>query len=44
MIAPSFSPIFFGNCVRNGIVPVRLPAATVAALAAWVERDPLRIT
>ena len=40
VIAPSFSPIFFGNCVRNGIVPVRLPAATVAALAAWVEQDP----
>ena len=40
VIAPSFSPIFFGNCVRNGIVPVRLPLATVQALAAWVERDP----
>ncbi len=40
VIAPSFSPIFFGNCIRNGIVPVRLPAATVAALAAWVEQDP----
>jgi 3-isopropylmalate/(R)-2-methylmalate dehydratase small subunit len=41
VIAPSFSPIFFGNCVRNGIVPVRLSAATVASLAAWVEQDPL---
>jgi 3-isopropylmalate/(R)-2-methylmalate dehydratase small subunit len=40
VIAPTFSPIFFGNCIRNGIVPVRLPAETVAALAAWVERDP----
>jgi 3-isopropylmalate/(R)-2-methylmalate dehydratase small subunit len=40
VVAPSFSPIFFGNCVRNGIVPVRLPAADVAALAAWVEQDP----
>ena len=40
VIAPSFSPIFFGNCVRNGIVPVCLPAATVAGLAAWVEQDP----
>jgi 3-isopropylmalate/(R)-2-methylmalate dehydratase small subunit len=40
VVAPSFSPIFFGNCVRNGIVPVRLPAATVASLAAWVEQDP----
>ena len=40
VIAPTFSPIFFGNCIRNGIVPVRLLAEAVAALAAWVERDP----
>jgi 3-isopropylmalate/(R)-2-methylmalate dehydratase small subunit len=33
VIAPSFNPIFFGNAVRNGIVPVRLPAADVAELA-----------
>jgi 3-isopropylmalate/(R)-2-methylmalate dehydratase small subunit len=30
VIAPSFAPIFFGNCVRNGIVPVVLPAAQIA--------------
>lgn len=41
VIAPSFSPIFFGNCIRNGIVPVRLPAATVASFAGWVEQDPV---
>ncbi len=40
VIAPSFAPIFFGNCVRNGIVPVRLAATEVAALAEWVQRDP----
>lgn len=40
VIAPTFSPIFFGNCIRNGIVPVPLPAEAVAALAAWVEQDP----
>lgn len=40
VIAPSFSPIFYGNCVRNGIVPVRLAAATIAAIAAQVEQDP----
>jgi 3-isopropylmalate/(R)-2-methylmalate dehydratase small subunit len=40
VIAPSFAPIFFGNCVRNGIVPARLPAAEVAALAEWVQQDP----
>lgn len=42
VIAPTFSPIFFGNCIRNGIVPVRLPAETVASIAAWVEQDPAK--
>ncbi|MEZ5514333.1 MAG: 3-isopropylmalate dehydratase small subunit [Steroidobacteraceae bacterium] len=40
IIAPSFAPIFFSNCVRNGILPVRLSAEDVAAIAAWVECDP----
>ncbi len=40
VIAPSFSPIFYGNCVRNGIVPVKLPAEAIASLAAAVERNP----
>lgn len=42
VIAPGFAPIFFGNCVRNGLVPVRLPGAAVEALAAQVEPDPQR--
>ncbi len=44
VLAPSFAPIFFGNCVRNGIVPVRLEADAVAALAAHVATDPQRNT
>jgi len=40
ILAPSFSPIFFNNCVRNGILPVRLPFETVAELAAAVAKDP----
>lgn len=32
VIAPSFGEIFHGNCVQNGVLPIRLPAATVAAL------------
>ena len=32
VIAPSFGDIFFGNALRNGLLPVRLPGATVAAL------------
>lgn len=30
VIAPSFNPIFRGNCVRNGIVPVELDAGAFA--------------
>jgi 3-isopropylmalate/(R)-2-methylmalate dehydratase small subunit len=37
VIAPSFAPIFRGNCVRNGIVPVVLPADAVEAIAAAGE-------
>lgn len=42
VVAPSFSPIFYGNCIRNGIAPVRLAAPDIAAIAAEVERDPAR--
>ena len=34
IIAPSFSPIFAGNAVRGGVLPLVLPRATIAALAA----------
>jgi 3-isopropylmalate/(R)-2-methylmalate dehydratase small subunit len=46
VIAPSFAPIFRGNCVRNGILPVRLDAASIARIAAAVASDPqqLRVT
>ena len=40
VIAPSFAPIFFGNCVRNGIVPIRVSTETLALIAQWVEVDP----
>jgi 3-isopropylmalate/(R)-2-methylmalate dehydratase small subunit len=40
VVAPSFAPIFHGNCVRNGILPVRLDAASIAQLAAAVAPDP----
>ena len=42
VIAPSFAPIFHGNCVRNGILPVRLDAAGIARLAEAVAPDPQR--
>ena len=40
VLAPSFSPIFYSNCVRNGILPVRLSATIVAEVAAAVAPDP----
>ena len=32
VIADSFGDIFYSNCCQNGLLPVRLPAAEVAAL------------
>ena len=32
LIAPSFGDIFYNNCLKNGIVPVRLPDDVCAAL------------
>jgi len=32
IVAPGFADIFYGNCFRNGILPVRLPPAVVADL------------
>lgn len=40
IVAPSFNPIFRGNCIANGVVPVVLPAPVVAALAAEVAERP----
>ncbi len=37
IVATSFNPIFRGNCIRNGIVPVELDAATIAELAQLSE-------
>jgi len=32
LIAPSFGQIFQGNCYQNGVLPITLPPASVAAL------------
>ncbi len=32
VIAPSFADIFYGNCFKNGLLPVRLPEETVRTL------------
>lgn len=40
VLAPSFNPIFFNNCIRNGIAPAVVPAETIAALAEETAPDP----
>ena len=40
VVAPSFGSIFYGNCVRNGILPVRLREADVEAIALHVDAEP----
>jgi 3-isopropylmalate/(R)-2-methylmalate dehydratase small subunit len=39
-IAPSFGDIFFNNGLKNGLLPVVLPADVVAALQAQLEAAP----
>lgn len=36
VIAQSFAPIFRANCIRNGLLPVALPEAAIAAMA-WQD-------
>jgi 3-isopropylmalate/(R)-2-methylmalate dehydratase small subunit len=40
IITPGFGNIFYGNCVRNGILPIVLDKARVEELAQQVETDP----
>ena len=38
VIAPSFADIFYGNCFKNGILPIALPQADVDKLMDDAER------
>jgi 3-isopropylmalate/(R)-2-methylmalate dehydratase small subunit len=40
IITPGFGNIFYGNCVRNGILPIVLDKTTVEELAQQTETDP----
>jgi 3-isopropylmalate/(R)-2-methylmalate dehydratase small subunit len=40
IIAPGFGSIFYGNCTRNGILPIRLSESVIGVLASQVEADP----
>lgn len=37
LIAPSFADIFYGNCLKNGLLPIVLPAQDVDALFAEIS-------
>ena len=38
VIAPSFADIFYNNCFKNGILPIKLPKAEMAKLFDDAER------
>jgi 3-isopropylmalate/(R)-2-methylmalate dehydratase small subunit len=40
IIAPSFGDIFYNNCTKNGLLPVRLPGEVVAAMRATLRQQP----
>jgi 3-isopropylmalate/(R)-2-methylmalate dehydratase small subunit len=40
VVAPSFGDIFHENCLRNGLLPVRLPAVVVAGLRGALHAAP----
>jgi 3-isopropylmalate/(R)-2-methylmalate dehydratase small subunit len=40
VIAPGFGAIFASNCLRNGILPLVLGEAQIAAIADWVAGGP----
>ncbi len=39
VIAPNFGDIFFSNSLKNGLLPVRLPAATVETLTRRLQEQ-----
>ncbi len=41
IITPGFGNIFYGNCIRNGILPIILDNETVEDLATQVTSDPV---
>ncbi|MBI1362427.1 MAG: 3-isopropylmalate dehydratase small subunit [Proteobacteria bacterium] len=43
VIAPSFADIFYGNCFKNGILPLTLPMAAIEQLAAVADTTPVTV-
>jgi 3-isopropylmalate/(R)-2-methylmalate dehydratase small subunit len=40
ILAPSFAPIFFDNCVNNGLLAARLPADSLGLIASLIAAHP----
>ncbi len=40
VIAPSFGDIFYGNCLKNGVLPIRLPGVQVESLLQHLADNP----
>ena len=40
LVAPSFADIFYNNCFKNGMLPIRLDEAAVEGLFARVREHP----
>ncbi len=40
VIAPSFADIFYNNCFKNGLLPVRLPEETVRQVLDYAAANP----
>lgn len=43
VIAPSYADIFYNNCLKNGILPIRLPEEEVVSLLAKGLEEPAEI-
>lgn len=43
VIAPSYADIFYNNCMKNGILPIRLPEEEVEELLAKGKADPVQL-
>ena len=40
VIGTTFGSIFYGNCIRNGLLPIKLSSDDVQKLVRFVEEDP----
>ena len=40
LIGTTFGSIFYGNCIRNGLLPIKLSSNDIQKLIDYVEKDP----